>query len=111
MSTLPRTPASALRTLFVSLALAILLANAAQPRDAGWQQEIATWRAQHAVDLQNPDGWLALAGLEWLEPGDNSFGAAKDNKIHLPASGPTHMGVLHLDGDAITLNAPAGGFP
>jgi uncharacterized protein len=111
MSTLPRKPASALRTLFVGLALAVLLACSAQPRDAGWQQEIATWRAQHAVDLQKPDGWLALAGLEWLEPGDNSFGAAKDNKIRLPASGPAHVGVLHLDAETVTLNPPAGGFP
>jgi uncharacterized protein (DUF1684 family) len=111
MSTLPRKPASALRTSFVGLALAVLLAYSAQPREGGWQQEIATWRAQHAVDLQKSDGWLALAGLEWLEPGDNSFGAAKDNKIHLPASGPAHLGVLHLDAEAVTLNPPAGGFP
>jgi uncharacterized protein (DUF1684 family) len=111
MSTLPRKPASALRTLFVGLALAILLAYSAQPREGGWQQEITTWRAQHAVELQKPDGWLALAGLEWLEPGDNSFGAAKDNKIHLPASGPAHVGVLRLDAETVTLNPPAGGFP
>jgi uncharacterized protein (DUF1684 family) len=111
MSTLPRKAASALRTLFVGLALAILLASSAQPREGGWQQEITTWRAQHAVDLQKPDGWLALAGLEWLEPGDNSFGAAKDNKIHLPASAPAHVGVLRLDAETVTLNPPAGGFP
>jgi uncharacterized protein (DUF1684 family) len=87
------------------------LAAAAEPRDGGWQQEIISWRAQHAVELQKPDGWLALAGLEWLEPGDNSFGSAKDNKIHLPASGATHLGILHLAGKTITLNPPAGGFP
>ena len=81
------------------------------PRDAGWEREITSWREQHAVELQKPDGWLALAGLEWLEPGDNSFGSAKDNKLHLPASAPGHLGVLHLQGDGITLNAPPEGFP
>jgi uncharacterized protein len=95
----------------VLLALAMLAASAAYAQDAGWQQEITTWRAQHAVELQKADGWLALAGLEWLEPGDNSFGAAKDNKIHLPSGGPAHMGVLHLDGETISLNPPVGGFP
>src|SRR6202023_2608211 len=84
-----------------------LLASAADPRDGDWQQEIVSWRAQHAVELRKPDGWLALAGLEWLEPGDNSFGSAKDNKLHLPASAPGHLGVLHLQGNSITLNAPA----
>ena len=111
MSTLPSKPLSAVRTLFVALALAIVLVSAAQPKDAAWQEEITSWRAQHSVELQKPDGWLALAGLEWLEPGDTSFGAAKDNKIHLPPSGPAHMGVLHLDGEIVTLSPPAGGFP
>jgi uncharacterized protein len=95
----------------VLVALAMLAASVAYAQDAGWQQEITTWRAQHAVELQKADGWLALAGLAWLEPGDNSFGAAKDNKIHLPSGGPAHMGVLHLDGETISLNPPVGGFP
>jgi uncharacterized protein len=111
MSTLPSKPLSAVRSLFVALALAIVLVSAAQPKDAAWQEEITSWRAQHAVELQKPDGWLALAGLEWLEPGDTSFGAAKDNKIHLPPSGPAHMGVLHLDGEIVMLKPPADGFP
>src|SRR6266404_384384 len=71
------------------------LASPAQPQDGGWQQEIGSWRAQHAVELQKPDGWLALAGLEWLEAGDNSVGSAKDNKIHLPSGGQAHLAVLH----------------
>jgi uncharacterized protein len=91
--------------------LSTVLASGTEPQDGGWQKEITEWRAQHAVELQKPDSWLALAGLEWLEPGDNSFGSAKDNKIHLPSSGPAHLGVLHLEGEIIALNAPAGGFP
>jgi uncharacterized protein len=80
-------------------------------QDAAWQQDLAGWRTQHAADLQKPDGWLALAGLEWLVPGDNTFGSAADNKIHLPASGPANGGVLHLEGKSVTLIPPAGGFP
>src|SRR6266436_2987123 len=65
------------------LILAILVASAVYAQDAGWQQEITAWRAQHAVELQKPDGWLALAGLEWLEAGDTSFGAAKGSVTRL----------------------------
>jgi uncharacterized protein len=111
MSRLSGKSFSALVALFAGLVSTIVLASVAQSHDAGWQQEIATWRAEHAVELQKPDGWLALAGLEWLDPGDTSFGSAKDNKIHLPPSGPAHMGVLHLEGKSVTLNPPAGGFP
>jgi uncharacterized protein (DUF1684 family) len=95
----------------VAVPLATGLAYAAQPKDGGWEQEIRSWRAQHAVELQKPDGWLALAALEWLEPGDNSVGSAKDNKIHIPSSGPAHLGVLHLEGETVTLSPPEGGFP
>jgi uncharacterized protein (DUF1684 family) len=86
-------------------------AAGAATEESNWQKEIIGWRAEHAAELQKPDGWLALAGLEWLEAGDNSFGSAKDNKIHLPATGPAHLGVLHLEGDTIKLNPPGGGFP
>jgi uncharacterized protein len=79
--------------------------------DASWQADLNAWREQHAVELQKPDGWLSLAGLEWLAPGDNSVGSAADNKIHLPAEGPEHLGILHLDATKVTLNPPPGGFP
>ena len=98
-------PAIALFLSFVFSA-----AGPAPSQDATWQHDLVAWRAQHVADLQKPDGWLSLAGLEWLDSGDNSFGSAADNKIHLP-SGPPHLGVLHLEGTTVTLNPPVGGFP
>jgi uncharacterized protein len=104
-----------MRTLRFAPAIALLsaLAIGGAPlpaQEATWPQDLAAWRTQHAADLQKPDGWLALAGLEWLVPGDNTFGSAADNKIHLPASGPAHLGVLHLEGTTVTLAPPEGGF-
>jgi len=79
-------------------------------QDLALKKDIATWRAEHAADLLKPDGWLSLAGLEWLQPGDNSVGSDADNKIRL-AAGPAHLAILRLDGQQVTLNPPAGGFP
>lgn len=76
-----------------------------------WQHDLAGWRDQHVADLLKPDGWLSLAGLEWLQPGENSFGSAADNKIHLPAGNPVHLGILKLEGETVTLLPPPGGFP
>jgi uncharacterized protein len=91
--------------------LCTFLSLPALAQDAAWQRDLLAWRAQHVADLMKIDGWLSLAGLEWLQPGDNSFGSAADNKIHLPAGNPAHFGVLHLKGTTVTLNAPTGGFP
>lgn len=81
------------------------------PPQAAWQSELADWRAQHAAELQKSDGWLALVGLEWLQPGGNSFGSAPDNRIHLPASAPAHIGSITLMGSTITLVPPASRQP
>jgi uncharacterized protein (DUF1684 family) len=98
-----------IRTAFTGLLCAVLLC-ATQSQDSAWQKDTVVWREEHKAELLKPDGWLALVGLEWLQPGDNSFGSAADNRIHL-ASGPAHLAVLHLDGETVTLNPPAGGFP
>jgi uncharacterized protein len=86
-------------------------AVASAQQSATFEKDLSAWRAAHAADLQKPDGWLALAGLVWLEPGDNSMGSAADNKVKLPASGPAHVGVLHLEGTTVSLRPPSGGFP
>src|SRR5437879_8706957 len=74
------------------------------------QSDELAWRTQHASDLQKPDGWLSLIGLEWLEPGETSIGSAGDNKIHLPNTAPAHLAVLKLENDSVKLIAPKEGF-
>jgi uncharacterized protein len=97
------------RLTLIALLLLLLPAPAAS-QNTSWQKENAAWREQHTADLLKPDGWLSLVGLEWLQPGDNSSGVAPDNKIHLPA-GPAHLAIFRLEGETVTLNPPAGGFP
>jgi uncharacterized protein len=111
MNTRRKRKTQTLPAVFLILTASFLFSPPGLPQDATWLREISSWREQHAAELQKPDGWLSLAGLEWLEPGDNSFGSAADNKIHMPASAPARLGALHLEGDVVTLNPPAGGFP
>jgi len=101
----------ALIPVFLLVMLLACLRSAADQEASSWQKDLLAWRAEHAADLQKPNGWLALAGLVWLEPGDNSMGSGVDNKVRLPASGPAHVGVLHLEGTTVSLRAPADGFP
>jgi uncharacterized protein (DUF1684 family) len=81
---------------------------------AEWQQELGAWRTQREKEVSAPDGWLTLAGLEWLKTGVNSVGSNTDSQIRLPAGAPVHLGMLTVSGNApdavVQLLAPAGGF-
>lgn len=88
------------RGVIMLLALATLCAGCGRstaPQSASdWRNDLEKWRAQHAVELQKPDGWLSLVALHFMGVGDNSFGSDKTNRIRVP-SGPPHVGILHLE--------------
>jgi len=89
----------------------ILVAAHTPANPNSWQRDLLAWRVKRAANLQTPEGWLSLIGLEWLKEGDNSVGSAADNKIQI-AKAPTHLGVVRLEkGGALRLLAPSGGFP
>jgi uncharacterized protein (DUF1684 family) len=79
--------------------------------EANWRRDLLAWRELQAKRLQAPDGWLSLAGLEWLNQGDNPFGSAHDNRIRIQAEVAPHLGVLRLGNNAVSLAPPLGGFP
>jgi uncharacterized protein (DUF1684 family) len=93
------------------LAAVAYLAPSWPAQTSDWEREELAWRAQHAADLQKPDGWLSLIALEWLESGEISLGSADDNKIRLPGTAPGHLAVLKLQNASVTLLPPGGGFP
>jgi uncharacterized protein (DUF1684 family) len=103
-----------LRTVFypfVAIAIFTCLPLSPAAQESFSQHEELAWRTQHATDLQKPDGWLSLVGLEWLEPGETWIGSAQDNKIQLPSTAPAHIGILKLENNAVTLLPPKEGFP
>lgn len=92
-----------------------------------WNQSLSAWRIQHESQVSGRDGWLTLAGLEWLKAGVNTIGSAPDSTIHLPQQAPAHLALLTLMSSSqsahaaqnsnspnpavIQLLSPAGGFP
>jgi uncharacterized protein len=91
-------------------AISPLTASLAAQEQYSANDELA-WRSQHAAELQKPDGWLSLIGLEWLAPGETSIGSAGDNQLRLPNAAPPHLAVLQLENDAVKLLPPKEGFP
>lgn len=66
-------------------------------------EEIKAFRARRETSLRREYGWLSLAGLFWLQQGDNDFGSAAGNPVRLPARAPRHVGAFRLKGDEVTL--------
>ena len=74
----------------------LLLMASALPMlaQASFQADEAAWRAKRLANLTKPDGWLSVAGLDWLQPGENTLGSAADAALQLPAKAPARVGTL-----------------
>jgi hypothetical protein len=89
--------------------LAVAIMALAMAADAPWQQQIEQWRARREARLKADDGWLSVAGLFWLNEGDNTIGTASDCAMVLPAgSAPAHVGVLHFHAGKTSFRAAPG---
>ena len=97
------------------LALLLLSLSALNATDtdsaATWKISLLTWRADLAKELQQPNGWLTLIGLEWLKPGDNTFGSAPGNNLVVNAPTAAYLGVVQLNNKSLQLLPPHGGYP
>jgi uncharacterized protein len=58
-----------------------------------YHADVQRWRSQHEAELKAEDGWLAVAGLFWLNEGANTAGSDASNTIVLPR-GPAKAGVF-----------------
>lgn len=80
-----------------------VLAGFLMAADSNYTESIRAWQQHRDTGLRSPDGWLALAGLFWLKPGDNTVGSGDSNDFVLPkGSAPARVGTLHLEGDRVT---------
>lgn len=73
----------------------------------GYEADVQRWREERVARLQQPQGWLSLVGLHWLEPGRHSAGRADDNDLVL-RTGPERLGHFDFDGERVRF-APAEG--
>jgi uncharacterized protein (DUF1684 family) len=88
--------------IFLTLVMAGLAGPPADPR---YRAEIEKWRQQREARLKAEDGWLAVAGLFWLNEGSNNFGSHPGNAIVLPAgSAPERAGTFELKRGKVTVS-------
>lgn len=105
-----RLPVAALITVWIMVTAAAQETWAKAP---SYADSIRTWQAERQERLRSKTGWLTVAGLFWLEPGENTFGTAPESRIVLPAgSAPPRAGSFVLEagvnGETVTLHADPG---
>ena len=98
--------------MLVLLCGSSLVARAAQAPakpDTSYENQIRIWHEKRVTRLTSDTGWLTVAGLFWLHPGDNSFGTDIKNDIVLPeGSAPARAGVFTHAGGKTTVRALPG---
>lgn len=85
--------------------VAFASATAAAAPPPSYEQTIERWHADRAARLQQPQGWLSLVGLHWIEPGAHRIGRDAGNDIVL-ATGPAQLGVIDFKSGVVRF-APA----
>jgi uncharacterized protein (DUF1684 family) len=90
----------------ITLTAAALGAPAA---DSVYHAKIGKWRQQREARLKTDDGWLAVAGLFWLDEGMNRFGSGPRNSIALPAgAAPPLAGAFELRQGKVSVRVEPG---
>lgn len=83
------------------------LISAKSGDDPQYVESIKTWHQKREEALKKEDGWLNLAGLYWLEPGSNTFGAARTNTIVFPKNkSADYLGKLILENGEVWIESP-----
>ncbi len=62
---------------------------------------IENWHQKRIDNLKKDTGWLTLAGLFWLSPGENRFGSDPANDLIFPKSAPAFIGSFFLEDSVV----------
>ena len=103
MSWGPRKTISVILGMIFAGVISVAAAPPSAP-DAAYQKDYEIWKTELADDLKQ--NWLPLAGLFWLKPGENSFGADDSNALVFP-KGPARAGVFDMQGKDVTMKLTA----
>jgi len=68
-----------------------------------YTESIQEWHVKRAAYLKQPDGWLNLEGLFWLQKGVNKFGSDPTSNAHYNNSKfPATLGYFRYEGDSVS---------
>jgi len=75
---------------------------------AAYEAAVMEWRADRVASLKAEDGYLNLAGLYWLEPGETTFGGDAGNDIVFPGTDTPVIGRFVLGEEGVRMHPAPG---
>lgn len=79
-----------------------MLRGAEWTTGAAYRAGVEKYRAERAEAIGGEDGWLSVAGLTWLHPGENTVGADPANDVVLPdGAAPASTGAVSVTPDGV----------
>lgn len=88
---------------FLLLPILLILASACNrpapiiQDSAAYFESVEQWQHDRLEGLKAKDGWLNLAGIYWLEEGEQSFGSHPSNDIVFPEKAAPFIGTISLE--------------
>jgi uncharacterized protein (DUF1684 family) len=93
----------------IALVLFTLSATVASAQGSYDEAALKAFRAEREKILLADNGWFTVAGLHFLNPGENKFGSDPLNDIVLEfADVPKQAGVITMNGNDVTIKAADG---
>lgn len=96
---------------FLNVMIGLMLSKGllAQSTEKAFREEIKVWDEKRMESLRSANGWVNLAGLFWLTPGENKFGAAADQQLQFnDPRFPAHLGSFILNDKEVIWKTAAG---
>lgn len=99
---------------FIVISFVIMVLGGCHPADPvitdenAYVASIEQWQQERLQRLKGKSGWLNLAGLLWLEEGENNFGSDPSNDIVYPEKADPFCGTLTLHEGRVTLRVSEG---
>ena len=93
----------------IALLLSLVATTAVSAQNGYDEAALKAFRAEREKVLLADNGWFVVAGLHFLNPGENKFGSDPLNDIVLDfADVPKNAGVITMDGRNVTIKAADG---
>ena len=91
------------RRLAALVSVGVVITGQMLVAQQSYRQDLQAWRDRRDMNLRGDNSWLTVAGLVFLKPGRNTFGAGPLNDVVLPEGADTGTGVLELDRGRVRL--------